>query len=656
MDGSAITANGQPFQLGEQQVDPARGLISDASGGESRLEPRVMEVLCALAARQGEVLSRGELIDTIWRVDYGADESLTRAISILRKAIGDARAIETIPKRGYRLVTPVSLVESAPQQAEENGAPAAAKAEEVNEAAPEAVKPVRPPWRVAAAFLGLVIIAVVAVWLLRGEKAVSSAAPNGRVEVRSFALLTDDAETRRLNAGLREALVSVLSAGGVTAEIINSVGRTRNGAPPAELALSGSIDRQGGRLLITANVSKNQSGRVLWSASFERDVAEAVSLRSQVATYMGAALNCALARRAEESQRMSDEVFALFLEVCVNIGTGGEQKAMATLHETARRLVEIAPDLSIVHSLAAASDAFMTWEIWPSEEEKEAYRASARNNAAKALELNQNNGAAYYALAVATPQTLFNWPEIESLLDRVPTSQHIFTYTLLYRARLAREAGRMAEALDWVHRAVVSDPFTPYKTALLAWLLAGDDQMGKAEAEIARAETLWPNSEVLANYRQQITLYYRSLEEAEAAYAERASSPGKWDERFVCEGAFLDARKERTPEKAQAILSACGEGTFAPTLRMLAHIGDLDAAFDFAGRTEYDLPGSRIVFFFPDMKKFREDPRFMPLAQRIGLVDYWLNTDRWPDFCDEPDLPYDCKTAAKAAAAAAVQR
>jgi hypothetical protein len=44
----------------------------------------------------------------------------------------------------------------------------------------------------------------------------------------------------------------------------------------------------------------------------------------------------------------------------------------------------------------------------------------------------------------------------------------------------------------------------------------------------------------------------------------------------------------------------------------------------------------------------RRDPRFMPLAAQVGLVDYWEKTGKWPDFCAEPDLPYDGRKRAGA--------
>src|SRR5262245_12747776 len=77
-----------------------------------------MDVLCALAGRGGEVMSREALISTVWAVRFGGDESLTRVVSILRKALG-AGAIETVSKRGYRLAATVEPVreEPAPESA-----------------------------------------------------------------------------------------------------------------------------------------------------------------------------------------------------------------------------------------------------------------------------------------------------------------------------------------------------------------------------------------------------------------------------------------------------------------------------------------------------------------------------------------------------------
>jgi len=72
------------FQIGTFRVEPTRNLLKKDSQ-TFPLEPKIMDVLCELASYPGEVIARYDLIQRIWKVDYGADESLTRAISVLRK-------------------------------------------------------------------------------------------------------------------------------------------------------------------------------------------------------------------------------------------------------------------------------------------------------------------------------------------------------------------------------------------------------------------------------------------------------------------------------------------------------------------------------------------------------------------------------------------
>ncbi len=105
------------FKIGDVQISPKRNLLI-VEKAELSLEPRVMDVLCYLARNATEVISREELIENIWEVEYGGDESLTRAISVLRKTFKSAGVeegmIETIPKRGYRLTQAIETVELLP--------------------------------------------------------------------------------------------------------------------------------------------------------------------------------------------------------------------------------------------------------------------------------------------------------------------------------------------------------------------------------------------------------------------------------------------------------------------------------------------------------------------------------------------------------------
>lgn len=108
---SPYTDSPQRFRLGAWLVWPARGLI--ARGGPStHLEPKMMEVLVQLARNAGKVVSHDELLDAVWPGSFIQSEALFRHVSLLRRALGDnARHpsyIETIPKRGYRLIAEVA--------------------------------------------------------------------------------------------------------------------------------------------------------------------------------------------------------------------------------------------------------------------------------------------------------------------------------------------------------------------------------------------------------------------------------------------------------------------------------------------------------------------------------------------------------------------
>ncbi|RPI26939.1 MAG: hypothetical protein EHM61_10145 [Acidobacteria bacterium] len=110
-----MVSAGASFQVGEWAVYPQLNKIE--RGEESRrLEPKVMDVLSYLAEHAGEVLTREKLFEAVWTDTCVGDEVLTYSIKQLRRAVGDdahrPRYIETIPRRGYRLVAAVSFPEN----------------------------------------------------------------------------------------------------------------------------------------------------------------------------------------------------------------------------------------------------------------------------------------------------------------------------------------------------------------------------------------------------------------------------------------------------------------------------------------------------------------------------------------------------------------
>ena len=98
------------FRLGQWLVCPKLNTVQ-AEGSAVRLEPKFMQVLVCLAGRPGEVVSKEELIQNVWKDTFVTDDVLTRAISELRRALGDdakqPRLIETVARSGYRIIAPV---------------------------------------------------------------------------------------------------------------------------------------------------------------------------------------------------------------------------------------------------------------------------------------------------------------------------------------------------------------------------------------------------------------------------------------------------------------------------------------------------------------------------------------------------------------------
>lgn len=112
----------RPFDLGRWRVDPARGaLLRD--GKETRIEPRLMDLLVLFAASPGRVITKDEIIGAVWGGRAIGDDTLAAAISRLRMALGETKAkrfIETLPKRGYRLVVETTGASAKPSQSADN--------------------------------------------------------------------------------------------------------------------------------------------------------------------------------------------------------------------------------------------------------------------------------------------------------------------------------------------------------------------------------------------------------------------------------------------------------------------------------------------------------------------------------------------------------
>jgi hypothetical protein len=167
--------------------------------------------------------------------------------------------------------------------------------------------------------------------------------------------------------------------------------------------------------------------------------------------------------------------------------------------------------------------------------------------------------------------------------------------------------------------------------------------------------------------------YGQRWDEAAKMLADAHSRPAEITPRRVeALKAFLLAARSHAPadlrEARDLALTTAREGNLdlSISIQSLSQLGLIDDAFALATRTDPKMtvadPGSSLMFvqppgaapdnfgttalFIPLTAPLRRDPRFMKLAARLGLVDYWRTSAHWPDFCSDPTLPYNCKAVA----------
>jgi hypothetical protein len=160
----------------------------------------------------------------------------------------------------------------------------------------------------------------------------------------------------------------------------------------------------------------------------------------------------------------------------------------------------------------------------------------------------------------------------------------------------------------------------------------------------------WPDSPDDWYPRYQVRLLESRWDDALAILQEPVASQVMSSDDIAQARAFLEAAKSGSPierEKVrQATLAAAANGR-SPTdaIFALAALGYIDDAFAVAERYE---PGQALtgegafVLFTPAAAPMRRDPRFLKLAERLGLLALWRQSGKWPDLCQDPKLTYRC--------------
>jgi TolB-like protein len=516
----------------------------------------------------------------------------------------------------------------------------------------------RTRWRLAAAAAAVLAVAVAGVLLWRWLAPTQPTAASARIAVLPFDAAGSGADAQRFAAGLSDEILSVLSAN--QAQVVSRTESAALHAPDAAaikrlgaaLLIDGTVDETADRMKVRMHLDDAASRTILWSEDFERPVAESEPLQAEVASK---ATTMAVYAQQAKAAGLSNPVVADYIAATEHIRfdwIGGMQAAEPIL----RRVVERAPRFSGGHASLAAT---MIMRPGVSAEQK----AEAVREAKAALALDRGGFGAWAILGVLTPAT--DRQARLALFDKgLALDSADAAIPFLAGGELA-QTGQLKAAAEMARRAVALDPLWPGANWSLGLRLLETGHESEGFETFGRMARLWPSHGATRLGRLWATTMYGDPDKARALLDDPKTRPDYGlDERGpTLFRTFLEATE--TGDAAQRARAAAaleaGErvGALDPGMAtaMLARLGDLDGAFaaanryaDQVGQHDFTEPA---YLFVSATAPLRRDPRFWPLAARLGLSQYWRTTGHWPDFCSEPGLPYDCKVeAAKVAAAA----
>ena len=588
MGTHARSTGASELRIGGWCVRPALNQISDAASCR-RLEPQVMDLLMFLAASGGRVVSKNELIDAVWEGRFIAEATLTRSIADLRRALGDTererRYIQTIAKRGYRLIAPVSGV--ADTAIARDAAPG-----------PSRQAPEEPPSLVVLPFSNL-----------------------GPPEDGYFCegLTEEIINVLTRIAGLR--VISRTSAfaahkdGGDVAAIGRRLGVTH--------VIEGSSRRAPGRVRVTAQLVRVGDQGHLWSDRYDRNAGDVFGVQDEIAEAIARRLELTLGGRAREraAPTSSPEAYSRYLEGRHHFQKGTREsleRAEACLGEA----VKLDPSFAVAHD--ALSEVFWYQGFYGLKVPKDAF-TQALWESLRALEIDDQMGESHALLAMLRKELDYDWAEVDR---EFAAARALAPFSPLVRLRYAicglMPHGRTAEAAAELERVAEADPLS---LVVLWWLsvmywFAGD--LARMRERTARMRELDASHPLT-----QMALGCLRLSDAEPSEAvtcleksvELAGRP-PWLVGWLGLACGLAGRTEQARGLRAELLARSPAANVAPTALALVALGlgDLDDAFRWLDRA-VDVRDPHVIPLrcYPPLGVLRADARYGALLARLRL-------------------------------------
>lgn len=615
------------FAIGRLLVSPSRREIVRDDGQREVIEHRVMQVLIALSKAEGSIVTRDELTMSCWDGRVVGEDAINRVISLLRKVANGIGAgsieLETITKIGYRLTSSDDAVRTDGAPIAGEGAAAIGRSQGIE----------RQKTLAIAVAVGLVLVAGLLAWTYLGRSAVPLVAVGPADSSPPSQLLARD---------LLIKLGTLPEVGSGHWQLIEA-GATRS-APDLlfRTAAAGGKDDPHTTLMLL----DGESDRLLWSREFSFPASRESDLRQQLSLTAARALGCALEARRDGG--LPPELLRPFLTGCAALAeTSNEdpQKSAGMM----RAIVNQRPGFAPAWARLLVIDAH---RLQFAENRNGDMAGGPRDTLRRDIERARKIAPYLPEIKLAELELLpyDNHAEAFEILRQLKAQAPEKPEVWIAEAYALSLVGRMGEATESARRAAELDPLSP--SALRGWItqLAWSGDTDVARLQLERAERLWRGTGALRDARFAFHLRY-----GDPRIARNLTSTsgyiGHWSDPYL--QARLDPsaanidRMLRILKRLKVESQPQNRGTLSYAVQALGEFRQTDEVFDWLGRFPPDaIANGSYILFRPALAEVRRDRRFMQVANRIGLVDFWRESGRWPDFCGEPTLPYDCKQEA----------
>jgi TolB-like protein/DNA-binding winged helix-turn-helix (wHTH) protein/Flp pilus assembly protein TadD len=637
-------------RFGTYEVSLQSGELRKA-GLRIRVQQQPMKLLEMLLEHPGEVVTREELRSRLWPSEsFGDfDQALNISIGKLRSALGDSaenpRFIETLPKRGYRFIADVSIVNADPRPKRQE--PVAGglyesqeKKTDPGQKIPGAVSAGAPqrrlsPTRSIIGALALVIIvglSILSVWRFRSR----ASAPTG---IRSIAVLplenlSGEASQNYFADGMTDELITDLAQISALRVISRTSVMVYKGArkPLPQIArelnvdavVEGTVLRSGDQVRITAQLIEASTDKHLWSQSYEGELRDTLALQNRVASAIADQIRINLTPQEQAALKnvrvVNPEAYESYLKgrYFWNKRTADGLKAARAYFQQA-----IDEDPKYAQAYSGLADTYALLGDWQYAvmTPKEAF-PKAKAAAIKALELDSTLGEAHNSLAFVLDG--FDWDfdsagkEFQRAIELNPgyaTAHHWYAWHLSL-------LGRYDDAIAEMRKAENLDPLSLIINADFAELLGLAHSYDESIRQSRKTIEMDPNFALAHNQLAQAYLQKRMYDEAVAELQKAVKLSGDSPTCIAnLARAYVAAGKRNEAVKLLGDLkkrSNPGYSNASEIAMIYISLGDTDQAVNWLekGYEERFNPG---VLLRPGFDPLRSDPRFEELMRRIGL-------------------------------------